>query len=64
MRAWRSKIAKANSVPDYVILHHSMLAELARSRPVFHEALRNIVGLGASKFKCVTDALLKIISTA
>ncbi len=61
LKAWRGSEARAQSVPAYVILHDSALAEIARSRPSDLDALGGIAGIGAKKLERYGGALLSLI---
>ncbi len=49
LRQWRTREAKAQAVPPYVIFHDSVLREIAAVRPASIEELGEIKGVGASK---------------
>ena len=62
LKAWRSAEARGQSVPAYVILHDSTLAEIARRRPASLDALAAIGGIGAKKLEKYGDAVLALVS--
>ena len=49
LRSWRMRVAKAQSLPPYVIFHDSTLREIAAVRPTTLAELAQIKGVGASK---------------
>lgn len=58
LRAWRLSVARAQSVPPYVILHDRALKEIARTRPSRPDDLAGIAGLGQRKLERYGLALL------
>ena len=60
LKAWRLAEARAQSVPAYVILHDSTLAEIARRRPRRVTDLAAVPGIGARKLERYGEALLDI----
>ncbi|MEI6723524.1 MAG: DNA helicase RecQ [Betaproteobacteria bacterium] len=62
LKTWRGAEARSQSVPAYVVLHDSTLAEIARSRPVSLDALGGIGGIGAKKLERYGEALLGLIA--
>ena len=62
LKAWRGAEARSQSVPAYVVLHDSTLAEIARSRPAGLDALGGIGGIGAKKLERYGQALLGLIA--
>lgn len=63
LKAWRLAEARAQSVPAYVILHDSTLAEIARQRPHRVADLAAVPGIGARKLERYGEALLGIAKT-
>jgi ATP-dependent DNA helicase RecQ len=61
LKAWRLNEARAQSLPAYVILHDSTLAELAREMPHDLEQLAGISGMGTRKIERYGDALMAVI---
>ncbi len=61
LRAARTRLAKEQNVPAYVIFHDATLAALAAARPANLAALAQIPGLGASKLERYGRAILEII---
>lgn len=62
LRAWRLDEARAQSIPPYVILHDSVLREIAHGVPASRSALGEIRGVGSSKLERYGDALLEILA--
>lgn len=62
LRAWRLREAKAQSIPPYVILHDSVLREIAIQRPASLQALGLMRGMGASKLSRYGDGLLAVLA--
>lgn len=63
LRAWRIAVARAQSVPPYVILHDRALKEIARTRPARLEDLAGIPGLGQRKLERYGLALLAEVAS-
>ena len=61
LRAWRSTVAKAQSVPPYVIFHDSVLRDIAASLPGSLDDLGEIKGVGGSKLDRYGKAVLAVI---
>jgi ATP-dependent DNA helicase RecQ len=61
LRAWRRKLAEAQEVPPYVILHDATLHELVRLRPQTMEELGQISGIGARKQERYGEDLLELL---
>jgi ATP-dependent DNA helicase RecQ len=61
LKAWRGEEARSQSVPAYVVLHDSTLAEIARVRPGSLDALGDIGGIGAKKLERYGLALLDLV---
>ncbi|MER1940196.1 DNA helicase RecQ [Castellaniella sp. FW104-16D08] len=51
LRAWRGRVAKAHSVPAYVIFHDATLREIALNNPDNLDSLSNISGVGGRKLE-------------
>jgi ATP-dependent DNA helicase RecQ len=62
LRAKRIELAKAQSVPPYVIFHDKTLAEMATRRPRSVVELAGIPGIGAAKLGRYGDAFLAVIN--
>ncbi|MBS0337897.1 MAG: DNA helicase RecQ [Proteobacteria bacterium] len=63
LKAWRGAEARSQSVPAYVVLHDSTLAEIARSRPRSLDALGGIGGIGAKKLERYGPALIGLVAS-
>ncbi len=61
LKAWRGAEARSQSVPAYVVLHDSTLAEIARIRPRSLDALGGVGGIGAKKLERYGPALLGLV---
>ncbi len=61
LRARRMEIAKALSVPPYVVFPDTTLIAFATERPASREALLGISGVGQSKLERYGDAFLAVI---
>jgi len=61
LRATRSTIAKALSVPPYVVFPDTTLVAFATERPASREALLGISGVGQAKLERYGDAFLEAI---
>ena len=61
LRAWRSTVAKAQSVPPYVIFHDSVLRDIAASLPGSLDDPGEIQGVRASQLDRYGKAVLTII---
>jgi ATP-dependent DNA helicase RecQ len=61
LRAARSRLARAQGVPPYVIFHDSTLIALASRRPQSLEALAEIPGMGERKIERYGAAVLAIL---
>jgi ATP-dependent DNA helicase RecQ len=64
LKAWRREQAREQSLPAYVILHDSTLAELATRRPGSLEALAQVPGIGAKKLERYGAQLLDCIGAS
>ncbi len=62
LRAWRLTVAKAQSVPPYVIFHDSVLRDIAAVGPKTLAELAEIKGMGGTKLEHYGAALLGIVS--
>jgi ATP-dependent DNA helicase RecQ len=61
LRAGRSRLARAQGVPPYVIFHDTTLIALASRRPQSLEALAEIPGMGERKIERYGAAMLAIL---
>ena len=61
LRARRTALAKAQSVPAYVILPDRSLLDMARRKPVTAAALAEVHGVGEAKLARYGEAFLEVI---
>ena len=61
LRAWRSREAREQSVPAYVIFHDATLVSIAAARPRSQTELATISGIGARKLERYGPALLALL---
>ena len=61
LKGLRSKLAKAQNVPAYVVFSDRTLVELATHRPASHAAMREIHGIGDAKLARYGDAFLDLV---
>ncbi|MFI4964695.1 MAG: DNA helicase RecQ [Caulobacterales bacterium] len=61
LRAWRSREAKSQHVPPYVIFHDRTLTEIAAARPGSRAALERISGVGEGKLARYGEAVLEVV---
>ena len=64
LRAWRSRRAREDGVPAYVVLHDTTIDELAARRPASSAELSAVKGLGPTKIERYGDELLEVLETA
>ena len=64
LRAERSKLAKSQGVPPYVIFHDSTLRAMAVARPASLSEMDELPGMGSSKLERYGRAFLDIIASA
>ena len=62
LRAWRSRRAREDGVPAYVVLHDATLRELAARRPASPSELAGVKGLGPTKLERYGDELLDVLA--
>ena len=61
LKTHRLELARARSVPPYVIFHDRTLAEMARRRPRDREAFADLPGVGARKCEDFAEAFLAVL---
>jgi len=61
LRAWRSREAKSQHVPPYVIFHDRTLTEIASAKPGSRAALERINGVGEGKLARYGEAVLEVV---
>ena len=64
LRAWRAEVAKANSLPAYVIFHDATLAAIAERAPHTLEDLQGISGIGTKKLEAYGAEVLRVSGAA
>ncbi|HET6601636.1 MAG TPA: ATP-dependent DNA helicase RecQ [Gaiella sp.] len=64
LRAWRTRRAREDAVPAYVVLHDATLDELAARRPRSEGELAAVKGLGPTKLERYGDELLALLAPA
>ena len=64
LRELRTRLAREQGVPPYVIFHDRTLREIAASMPDTLEALGGIAGIGSSKLERYGDAVLAALREA
>jgi ATP-dependent DNA helicase RecQ len=62
LRAWRSREAKGQHVPPYVIFHDRTLAEIAAVKPGSRAALERVNGVGEGKLARYGEAVLEVVA--
>src|SRR5690606_34107186 len=62
LRQERSRIAREQQVPPYVIFHDSTLRAMASAMPRNRSELETIPGIGAAKLKRYGEAFLAVIA--
>ncbi len=61
LRTRRTELAKAQSVPPYVIFHDSTLREMVEQRPHTLEEFARLSGVGETKLNRYGDEFLEVI---
>ncbi len=61
LRAERTRLAREQGVPPYVVFHDTTLLDLASRRPTNLRALRDIQGMGEKKIERYGEAFLAVI---
>ncbi len=64
LRALRSKLAKAQNVPPYVIFPDKTLTEMAMLKPTSNSQMLDISGVGETKLSRYGDAFLEAVGAA
>jgi ATP-dependent DNA helicase RecQ len=62
LRAWRSREAKSQHVPPYLIFHDRTLTEIAGTKPGSRAALERINGVGEGKLARYGEAVLEVVA--
>ncbi|MBS0539239.1 MAG: DNA helicase RecQ [Proteobacteria bacterium] len=63
LKALRSKLARGQNVPAYVVFSDRTLVELATHRPASLDAMREIHGIGDAKLERYGSAFLDVVKT-
>ena len=61
LRAWRTRVAREQNVPPYVIFHDSTLREIANLRPRSTDELAGVGGVGAGKLERYGEQVLQTV---
>ncbi|MCQ4164590.1 DNA helicase RecQ [Tahibacter harae] len=62
LRALRSRLAKEQNVPPYVIFHDATLLDMLREHPTSLREMAEISGVGTSKLEKYGEAFLKVLT--
>ncbi|MBL8310857.1 MAG: DNA helicase RecQ [Burkholderiales bacterium] len=62
LKTWRLDTARNDNVPAFVILHDSVLREIARARPKDKTQLASISGIGQNKLVRFGDAIVAAVN--
>ncbi len=62
LRAWRVETARKHNVPAYVIFHDATMREIAKTKPVSLDDLRNISGVGERKLESYGEEIVSLIA--
>jgi ATP-dependent DNA helicase RecQ len=62
LRGLRTRLAREQGVPPYVIFHDATLREIARQRPQTPGDLALIGGIGAGKIERYGDEVLDVVA--
>jgi DNA helicase-2/ATP-dependent DNA helicase PcrA len=62
LRDWRSRTAKADSVPAYVVFTDLTLQAIAETRPATEQALLAINGIGRTKVEKYAAPVLALVA--
>lgn len=63
IKTWRTKTAKEQGVPPYVVFNDKTLADLIQQKPKNHHLLQQIHGFGINRVERYGDELLILIHT-
>lgn len=62
LRKWRLAVAKANSLPPYVIAHDKTLRAIVRARPRSRDQLAGVPGVGRTRAERYGDQIIDIVA--
>jgi len=63
LRSWRLERSRADGVPAYVVLHDSMLRDLAATRPSTRHELAAVKGFGPARIERYGDEVLELVGS-
>jgi len=63
LRAWRTRRARADAVPPYVVLTNVQLARVANTRPQSLSELSGVEGLGRSRIERFGKEILEVVAS-
>ncbi len=61
LRACRKQLAEQYGIPPYMVFHDNTLKEIMQQKPVRHEELLNISGIGHAKLEKFGDEFLEVV---
>ncbi len=61
LKSWRSEVARAHSLPPYIVFHDATLAEMARTAPASLVELAAIGGVGEKKLAAYGEEILRVL---
>lgn len=61
LRQWRRDVAKAQSIPAFVVMHDTTLENLARAKPASMDALLLVSGIGEKKAEIYGEQILGVL---
>lgn len=64
LKAWRSKVAKSQGVPAFVIMHDRALVQIASLKPISAPQLLAVEGIGKVKNEKYGDDIIEIVSAS
>ena len=64
LRSLRTRLAREQNVPPYVIFHDSTLREIATRRPTSADELAHVGGIGSGKLERYGDEVLEVVAAA
>lgn len=64
LKRWRREKAAAMSVPQYVILHNTVIEAIAEQLPLTRQELGNVKGIGANKLELFGDEIIHLVREA
>ncbi len=61
IRRWRSRRARRDGIPPFLLLTNAQVAAIARTRPATKEALRDLPGVGESRVERFGEEILALV---